>query len=105
MLELRNFDLNLLVAFDLLMQEQNVSRAAECMFVSQSAMSHILQRMRKQLDDPLLVKTPSGMKPTDRALALIDPVRAVLRDVKSLICVREEFDPAKSLPSTRNLSV
>ena len=37
MLELRNFDLNLLVAFDLLMQEQNVSRAAERMFVSQSA--------------------------------------------------------------------
>jgi DNA-binding transcriptional LysR family regulator len=97
MQELRNFDLNLLVAFDLLMQEQNVSHAAERMFVSQSAMSHILQRMRKQLDDPLLVKTPSGMKPTDRALALIDPVRAVLRDVKSLMSVREEFDPAKSL--------
>ena len=65
--ELRNFDMNLLVAFDLLMQEQNVSRAADCMFVSQSAMSHILQRLRQQLDDPLLVKTPSGMKPTDRA--------------------------------------
>ena len=50
--ELRNFDLNLLVAFDLLMQEQNVSRAAEHMFVSQSAMSDILQRLRQQLDDP-----------------------------------------------------
>jgi DNA-binding transcriptional LysR family regulator len=97
MSELRNFDLNLLVAFDLLMQEQNVSRAAERMFVGQSAMSHILQRLRQQLDDPLLVKTPSGMKPTDRALALIDPVRAVLRDVKRLISAREEFDPAKSL--------
>lgn len=95
--ELRNFDLNLLVAFDLLMQEQNVSRAAERMFVGQSAMSHILQRLRRQLDDPLLVKTPSGMKPTDRALALIDPVRAVLRDVKRLIGARQEFDPAKSL--------
>ena len=38
--ELRNFDLNLLVAFDLLMQEQNVSRAEDCMFVSQSAIHH-----------------------------------------------------------------
>jgi DNA-binding transcriptional LysR family regulator len=46
MLELRNFDLNLLVAFDLLMQEQNVSRAAERMFVGQSAISHTLQRLR-----------------------------------------------------------
>jgi DNA-binding transcriptional LysR family regulator len=89
--------MNLLVAFDLLMQEQNVSRAAERMFVSQSAMSHILQRLRQQLDDPLLVKTPSGMMPTDRALALIDPVAVVLRDVRRLINAREEFDPATSV--------
>ena len=94
--ELRNFDLNLLVAFDLLMQEQNVSRAAERMFVGQSAMSHILQRLRQQLDDPLLVKTSTGMKPTDRALALIDPVRIVLRDVERLLRAPEDFDPDKS---------
>jgi DNA-binding transcriptional LysR family regulator len=93
---LRHFDLNLLVAFDLLMQEQNVSRAAERMFVSQSAMSHILQRLRQQLDDPLLVKTPAGMKPTERAYALVDPVRAVLRDVERLIRAPEDFDPASS---------
>ena len=42
MIELHNFDLNLLVAFDLLMEEKNVSRAAERMFVTQSAMSHTL---------------------------------------------------------------
>ena len=48
-------------------------------------------------DDPLLVKTPSGMMPTDRALALIDPVKAVLRDIRRLISAREEFDPAKSV--------
>jgi DNA-binding transcriptional LysR family regulator len=96
MANLRNFDLNLLIAFDLLMQEQNVSRAAERMFVGQSAMSHILQRLRQQLDDPLLVKTPTGMKPTERANALIDPVRAVLRDVERLIRTPEEFNPATS---------
>ncbi|HVP20913.1 MAG TPA: LysR family transcriptional regulator [Anaerolineaceae bacterium] len=95
-MELRHFDLNLLVAFDWLMQEQNVSRAAERMFVSQSAMSHTLQRLRQQLDDPLLVKTPSGMKPTERAMALIEPVRAVLREVESLIRQPEVFDPARS---------
>ena len=95
--ELRNFDLNLLVAFDLLMQEQNVSLAADRMFVSQSAMSHILQRLRQQLDNPLLVKTPSGMMPTDRALALIGPVKAILRDIRRLINTREEFGPAKSV--------
>lgn len=94
--ELRQFDLNLLVAFDLLMQEQNVSRAAERLFVSQSAMSHILQRLRQQLDDPLLVKTPAGMKPTERAYALVDPVRAILREVERLIRLPEAFDPATS---------
>lgn len=96
MIELHNFDLNLLVAFDLLMEEKNVSRAAERMFVTQSAMSHTLQRLRQQLDDPLLVKTPGGMKPTDRALSLVDPVKAVLRDIKRLIHAPEEFDPAQS---------
>jgi DNA-binding transcriptional LysR family regulator len=94
--ELHNFDINLLVAFDLLMEEKNVSRAAERMFVTQSAMSHTLQRLRQQLDDPLLVKTPAGMKPTDRALSLVDPVKAVLRDIKRLIRAPEEFDPAQS---------
>lgn len=95
-MELRQFDLNLLVAFDCLMQEQSVSRAAERMFVTQSAMSHTLQRLRQQLDDPLLVKTPSGMKPTERAMALIEPVRSVLREVESLIRQPEVFDPARS---------
>jgi len=94
--ELHNFDLNLLVAFDLLMEEKNVSRAAERLFVTQSAMSHTLQRLRQQLDDPLLVKTPGGMKPTERALSLVDPVKVLLRDIKRLIRAPEEFDPAQS---------
>lgn len=85
MSNLRTFDLNLLVAFDVLMRELNVTRAAEQMFLTQSAMSHILHRLRQQLDDPLLVKTPAGMKPTERALALIDPVRVLLTEMEQLI--------------------
>jgi DNA-binding transcriptional LysR family regulator len=96
MSNLRTFDLNLLVAFDVLMRELNVTRAAEQMFVTQSAMSHILHRLRQQLDDPLLVKTPSGMKPTERALALIEPVRALLAEMELLIRLPEEFDAATS---------
>lgn len=77
MSNLRNFDLNLLLAFDVLMQVRNVTRAAERMFITQSAMSHTLHRLRQQLDDPLLVKTPSGMQPTERAMALVGPVRSL----------------------------
>lgn len=94
--ELRNFDLNLLVAFEVLMRELNVSRAAEKMFVTQSTMSHILQRLRQQLDDPVLVRTNTGMKPSERALALVEPVRAILHEVERVIQVPERFDPGSS---------
>jgi DNA-binding transcriptional LysR family regulator len=94
--DLRTFDLNLLVAFDVLMRELNVSRAAEKMFVTQSSMSHVLNRLRQQLDDPVLVRTSSGMKPTERALALVEPVRAILKDVEQVIRPPAEFDPATS---------
>ena len=93
MSDLRQFDLNLLVAFEVLMREMNVSRAAEKMFVTQSTMSHILQRLRQQLDDPVLVRTNTGMKPSERALALVEPVRAILRDVEQVIRPPAEFDP------------
>ncbi len=93
---LRTFDLNLLVAFNVLMQELNVTRAAEQMFITQSAMSHILQRLRQQLDDPLLVKTPTGMKPTERALVLIEPVRALLNEMEQLLQPPVEFEAGTS---------
>lgn len=96
MSNLRNFDLNLLLAFDVLMQERNVTRAAERMFVTQSAMSHTLHRLRQQLDDPLLVKTPSGMQPTDRALNLVVPVRSLLLEMDRLLEPPQAFDPATS---------
>jgi DNA-binding transcriptional LysR family regulator len=92
MSNLRTFDLNLLVAFDVLMRELNVTRAAEHMFITQSAMSHILHRLRQQLDDPLLVKTPTGMKPTERALAMIGPIRALLAEMEQLLQPPQEFE-------------
>jgi DNA-binding transcriptional LysR family regulator len=96
MTHLRNFDLNLLHAFKLLMEERSVSRAAEKLFISQSAMSHILQRLRNQLDDPVLVKTAAGMKPTLRAQSLLEPVKTVLNEVEQIIRSPGEFSPATS---------
>jgi DNA-binding transcriptional LysR family regulator len=96
MLNLRHLDFTMLIAFDLLMTERNVSRAAEKMFVTQSAMSQILQRLRQQLEDPLLIRTPGGMKPTTRALALVDPVRGLLRNVEQVFSASSRFDPATS---------
>lgn len=97
MTELRNFDINLLVAFKELMRERSVSRAAEKMFISQSAMSHVLHRLRQQLNDPVLVKTSTGMQPTERALSLVDPVEKVLLEIQHLIQHQSSFDPATSM--------
>ena len=69
-IDLRRFDLNLLVVFEVLMTERNVTRAAERLGRTQSAVSHSLSRLRSQLGDPLLIKGGRRMEPTAVALDL-----------------------------------
>ncbi len=59
-------DLNLLVYLDVLLREQNVTRAAEQLGITQPAMSNGLRRLRDLFNDPILVRSSSGMKPTER---------------------------------------
>jgi DNA-binding transcriptional LysR family regulator len=91
---LARVDLNLLVCFDALLAERNVTRAAERIGITQSAMSHNLGRLRDLLRDELFVRTPRGMEPTPRARALSAFVGAVLAEVQSHLLDRQEFDPA-----------
>jgi len=93
---LRRLDLNLLLIFDALMQELNVSRAAERVFLSQSAMSNALNRLREMFDDPILIRGAKGMQPTPRARALEAPVRSILRQVARTVQPAETFDPVNS---------
>ena len=65
-LPLSRLDLNLLTVFDMLMQERNVTRAAERLHLSQSTVSHALGRLRQALDDPLFVMSRREMMPTER---------------------------------------
>lgn len=78
-MNLRQFDLNLLLIFEALISECHVSRAADKVFLSQSAMSHALNRLREQLGDPILVRTEHGLQPTPRALAMVPKVRNALQ--------------------------
>lgn len=87
-------DLNLLPVFDALIRVGNVSRAAEELAMSQSAVSHALKRLRLFFGDPLFMKTGSGMQPTPKALELRSPVLAVMGTVRGELLVREGFDPA-----------
>ena len=59
-----NIDLNLLYTLHILLEEKNVTRTASRLFLSQSAISHSLRKLRNYFKDPLLVKTKSGMVPT-----------------------------------------
>ncbi len=90
---LRRVDLNLLLIFDALMRERNVSRAAERVFLSQPAMSNALKRLREMLDDPILVRGAKGMQVTPRALALEAPVRSILQQVARTVQPAQPFEP------------
>ncbi len=92
-MNLRNIDLNLLVVLDALVEERSVRRAADRIGLSQSATSHALERLRKLLDDELLVRTSSGMEPTPRALDLSGPVRLALEEIQGALAA-PRFDPA-----------
>jgi LysR family transcriptional activator of mexEF-oprN operon len=100
-INLSRFDLNLLVALDALLMERSVTRAAARVGLRQSAMSHNLARLRRLLDDELLTRGPEGMRPTPRALALVDPVRITLAQITSLVSREESFDPGRAERSFR----
>lgn len=95
-IDLSRADLNLLVLFETVFDERNVGRAAERLNLSASAVSHGLGRLRRLLNDPLFLKTPKGVVPTERAKELEAPIRDVLARVRTVISTAEPFDPARS---------
>ena len=98
---LSRLDLNLLVAFDALLTERSVTRAAARIGLGQSAMSHNLGRLRTLFGDELLTRGADGMRPTPRALALIDPVRVTLAQIQAAVLQRDAFDPATAARTFR----
>ena len=92
-LNLQRLDLNLLRVFDALMQEQNLSRAAVRLSLSQPAVSNALARLRRHLDEPLFIRTARGMQPTSRAQSLHIAVRQALHLLQQGLDPCAEFDP------------
>jgi DNA-binding transcriptional LysR family regulator len=90
------FDLNLLLAFEVLVDERSVTRAARRLNVTQSAMSASLKRLREALDDPILLQHGKAMMPTSHALALAPEVSAAIAGLRLLIQPSTGFDPAVS---------
>lgn len=96
-------DLALLRTFDALLTEKHVTRAAKRLRIGQSAASHALARLRRVFGDPLFVRGPRGVVPTDRALALGPEVAALLARIDALANKQGPFDPA-SLQRTFTLA-
>jgi DNA-binding transcriptional LysR family regulator len=92
---MENIDLNLLRVFDILYEERNVTRASARLLLTQSAVSHALARLRDVLDDPLFMRIPSGLEPTERAHRLAPRLRVALAEIRSLVAT-PIFDPAKA---------
>jgi len=91
---LKGTDLNLLVAFDALMRECHVTRAAYRLDISQSSMSLALSKLRVMFHDPLLVKSTKGLVPTERARYLMPQIEEILRSLDMLVNEQQPFDPA-----------
>ncbi len=91
---LRSVDLNLLVVFDALMAERNVTRAAERNGLSQPAVSKALNRLRFLFDDPLFVRRDRAMEPTARARELAGPIHGALADISRTLTASSAFEPS-----------
>jgi DNA-binding transcriptional LysR family regulator len=95
-INLARIDLNLLVLFEVVLQERHVGRAAEHLNLSPSAVSHGLGRLRRLLNDPLFIKTPKGVVPTARANELAAPIADLLGGARNVIAMANPFDPVTS---------
>src|SRR4029450_1049468 len=76
--DLSQIDLNLLVLFETTMRERHVGRTAARLHLSPSAVSHGLARLRRVLHDPLFLKHPKGVVPTERAGNFAAPIADIL---------------------------
>ena len=91
-LHIRSLDLNLLRVFDVLLEEQNATRAGARLGLSQSAVSHALSRLRYALNDELFVRDPRGLKPTPRSIEIGPQVHAALSQLQAAFAP-PSFDP------------
>jgi LysR family nod box-dependent transcriptional activator len=100
-MNLRQFDLNLLVALDVLLTERNVTRAGERLFLSQPAVSGILARLRHAFQDELLVRVGRNLELTAFAADLAGPVHECVRQIEDLLNIRRPFEPESARWSFR----
>ena len=100
-MNINTFDLNLLRAFDAVMSEGSITAAAARLGMTQPAMSRTIHRLRQQYNDALFVRTSRGMRPTEYAQSLAEPVSNAIAAVRRALELQTAFDPAVSTRTFR----
>lgn len=94
--DLRHADINLLVIFETMMRERNVTRTGERLFLGQATVSSALSRLRTMFDDPLFIRSGRVMEPTARAEEIHVLLGPALEGVALALSCAQEFDPYTS---------
>ena len=92
-MNLKETDLNLFIAFDVIYTEKNLTKAGQVLGITQPAVSNALSRLRELFDDELFIRTSKGMIPTPVANHIIKDVRSALSLIQNTISESEKFDP------------
>ncbi|WP_201451541.1 LysR family transcriptional regulator [Hydrogenophaga sp. BPS33] len=95
-MHIKDIDLNLLRLFNAVYTAGSVSRAAEQLGLTQPAVSHGLTRLRLLIKDPLFVRSPGGVKPSPKAVALADAVQHALDTISQALNESRGFEPGSS---------
>ena len=75
--------LDFLLVFEVILEHRTITKAAEALGVSQSALSHALTRLRKKFNDPLFVRVGPAMRPTPLVVSLSEPLRRSMAPVSA----------------------
>ncbi len=100
-MKLRRLDLTLLLVFLNLMRDRKAVRVADRMGLTQSSISHALNRLRDTFGDPLFLRKPHGMEPTAVAQRLEPVIRRAVDALNSAFASRDDFDPASAFGIVR----
>ncbi len=93
-MKIKDTDLNLFIAFDVIYTERNLTKSGQVLGITQPAVSNALARLRDLFNDELFIRTSRGMIPTPVANQLIGDIRNALSLIQNTISVSEKFDPS-----------
>lgn len=93
--DLKKFDLNLLVIFECIYQHLSISKAAETLYITPSAVSQSLQRLRTQLNDPLFIRSGKGITPTTMGINLHHHLENNLNSLEQTLNIMHESELQK----------